>query len=120
MTVKLVFFPELSETEQHIYTYILHQYTILKVLMSPWGVPATDHDPAMLSAQIQIDGSAPVISISFNVRAEAMSRLKWNRSKCVAYMLCYVKHLNFCQRAEQKQFKERWILAGIFWIPTRM
>lgn len=40
--------------------------------MSPQGVSATDYDP-VLSAQIQIDVSAPKIGISFNVRAEVMS-----------------------------------------------
>lgn len=72
--VKLGFFPELSEAEQYIYTYVLHLYTVLEVLMSPWGVPPTDRDPAVLSAQIQVDGSAPKIGLSFNVRAEVMSR----------------------------------------------
>jgi len=73
IAAKLGFSPELSEPEQHIYTYILHLYTILQVLMSHWEVPAVDHDPAVLSVQIQIDGSAPKIGISFNVRADVMS-----------------------------------------------
>lgn len=42
--------------------------------MSPWGVPVTDCDPAVLSAQIQTDGSAPKPGSSFHVRAEVMSR----------------------------------------------
>lgn len=42
--------------------------------MSPQGVSATDYDPAVISAQIQIDISAPKIVISFNVRGEVMSR----------------------------------------------
>lgn len=42
--------------------------------MSPQGVSATDYDPAVFSAQIQIDVSAPKTGISFNVRAEIMSR----------------------------------------------
>lgn len=52
---------------------MLHLYKILEVLMSSWDVPAADHDPAVLSAQIHIDGSVPKIGISFNVREEVMS-----------------------------------------------
>lgn len=107
ITVKLGFFPELSEPKQHIYTHILHLYTILDVLMSSSGVLATDHDPAVLSAQIQIKGSAPKIGISFNVRAVVMSRKKGNRLEGVAYMLWYFKHLNLRHRTEEDPLKRK-------------